>query len=135
MPSRLFKPTFLLLGSLLLTPAFAGEQLRCEMNQGGRDLVLEARPDPDPYQRHTQDVFGRFLVKAVVNGRAGHIDYVKLYVFAQGDEPTLLQQASYGRPILTAVPAGQPFTGEQRIYTTGWEYELIYRCRLTEDKP
>ena len=113
--------------------ATAAPLLRCELSQGGETAVLEAAPDPDPYRRHSVNVFDRFLFKAVVAGDAGRVDYIKLYAYFPGNgQPMLLQEALYRAPQPQRGDDPYALTGNQRLYSPAREYELFYGCALKE---
>lgn len=123
---------FALAAALGCSAAGAAPLLRCELSYAGSSQTIEARAVADPYPVASVDVGGRFRFKAVMVGKASHIDYIKLYAYLDTQrQPVLIQQAIYRPPFdLSARPT--PLTGEQHLYGGPVERELIYSCTLQE---
>jgi hypothetical protein len=126
----------LLASTLFPMALFASPLLRCQINQGGSEQVLDFTPTSDPYNVKAFDINGRFRFKAVVIGTAQHLEYVKLYVYSQTRrQPVLLHQAKYMAPVATPGSAPAALTGVNYVYSPELERELQYGCALLEVTP
>ena len=123
-------------GCLLPVLVRAAPLLRCQIEQGGDTTVLDFRPVADPYRVAAIDIHGRFRFKAVVIGDAQHIDYIKLYVYAQTKrQPMLLHETNYVAPMASREPGYAALTGVNHVYSPALERELQYGCTLLEGAP
>jgi hypothetical protein len=79
--------------------AHATPWLRCVVGYAGSTQLIETGVTNDPYSVESVDINGRFKFKAVMNGSASTINYIKLYAFFQtrsADVP--IHQATYYPP-------------------------------------
>ncbi len=112
------------------TTTAAAPLLRCEVTYAGAMQVVEVRMVTDPYTVAAVEVGGRFLFKPVMVGRAGRVDYIKLYAYLDTNpQPVPIQVTTYRPPFKTGA-APLDLTGEQHLYGGPVERELIYRCTL-----
>lgn len=119
--------------SLFPLASFASPLLRCQINQGGNERVLDFLPISDPYRALAININNRFRFKAVVIGDTQHVDYIKLYVFAQTKrQPKLLHQVTFIAPTPSQDPALTSLTGTNYVYAPHLERELQYSCALLE---
>ncbi|MFX7739769.1 hypothetical protein ABTJ99_20450, partial [Acinetobacter baumannii] len=80
-PSLLAASSFVLIGAT--TTCHAQPLLRCYVSYAGSTTVVESPLTEDPYKVLSTDIAGRFRFKAVMIGKAQHIDYIKLYAYFQ----------------------------------------------------
>ena len=127
----------LLLLSLPLA-ATASVRIDCHTTYGGETHTLSARPVSSPYDVPNHSIGSYFLFKVVFQDRPADIASVKIYVYADRDEgPTPIHQATHPwpLPVITSTHA-YGFTGQQRVYETLRDGELIYWCeQVKEGRP
>lgn len=117
--------------------AWAATELRCDVSYAGGTQTVVAQPVQDPYAVPAVDVHGRFRFKAVMVGVGDRIERINLYVQQKTPtQPVILQQAKYLPPFHW--PGDGPplaLTGQQRLYASPVERELIYSCALHRSRP
>ena len=125
----------------LAAPVSAQPLLRCELTYAAKTQILESRISDDPhidaggaYTLESSDVAGRFRVKALMLGKNGHLDTIKLYAYYETNrQPVLLQEVKYVAPFtLSSTPYG--LTGLNFLYSPPLGRELQYGCALLEEK-
>ncbi len=124
-----------LLFTLVLFPAalFAAPLLRCQIYQGENQRVVDFVPTADPYHSEAVNINGRFRFKAIVFGDAQHVDYVKIYVYAEKKrQPVLLNQSTFPAPVNSSDGSYFSLTGKIFVYEPQLERELQYGCALLE---
>lgn len=110
----------------------AAPLLRCEVSYAGETQTIDTRTVTDPYPVPSVDIGGRFRFKPVMVGRAGQVEYVKLYAYLDtAQQPVLIHVATHLPPFRRS---RLPFnlTGVQQLYAGPVERELMYRCTLQE---
>jgi hypothetical protein len=121
---------------LLQAELQAAPLLRCEILQGGTSRVENFMPVADPYSVKAIDINNRFRFKAVVLGNALHVEYIKIYVYANTrHQPMLLHQTSYLAPAISRDAQPVALTGSNYVYSPDLERELQYGCALQETSP
>lgn len=126
----------LIVASAAPETAWAAPRLRCSLDQGGMSQVIEVAPVSDPYSVKPININRRFRFKAVVIGDEQRIEYVKLYTYYQTKRQwVLLHEASYLAPEPQAGQSSTALTGQNSLYSPGYEREFQYRCALFEVAP
>ncbi|WP_255423423.1 hypothetical protein [Undibacterium sp. CY21W] len=133
---RLFSASFFLICLCTASVnAHATPWLRCVVGYAGSTQLIETGVTNDPYSVESVDINGRFKFKAVMNGSASTINYIKLYAFFQtrsADVP--IHQATYYPPFQLSKQE-TPFTPKNSIYAGDVERELQYQCTLEDKQP
>ncbi len=105
-------------------------ELRCKVTYASTTVSLQTHIVADPYSVPETDIEGRFRFKAVMVGKPGKIDYIKLYAYLQrdgGDIP--VHQASYTGPFAYS-PQVYKLTPDNLLYAGELERILQYACDL-----
>lgn len=129
------KNGFLLLSFTLANAALAQDtgrqpELRCNVTYASTTIQLRTTLQTDPYTVPETDIEGRFRFKAVMTGKPGKIDYIKLYAYLQKDQGDIpIHQASYTGPFAVS-PQVYKLTPNNQLYAGELERILQYECDL-----
>lgn len=117
--------------ALAAAPACAAPLLRCQLEQGGEVRIVETAPGSNPYEFKAIDLDGRFRFRAVMIGKAGAIDYVKLYAYYRKDGlSVLMHQVTYPAPPVPGEGATLALSGLVTLYAPPLGRQLQYSCGL-----
>lgn len=121
----------LVVSVLCAAPAYANSILRCQLEQGGEVRIVETSPGSNPYAFKAIDLDGRFRFRAVMVGKAGAIDYVKLYAYYRKEGiSVLMHQVTYHAPVVPIGRDALALTGVVTLYAPPLGRELQYSCEL-----
>lgn len=134
MPSLLPRPLLVMATLLVMagTPR-AGQQVVCQIDQGGETWQLSFAPTATPYEAIPVDIHGQFRFKAVVLGTPDVIEHVTLssqYILDTQAVP--LHQSTHLQPRLPTGASRLPLGGRQAVYSPRLGREMRYECALTE---
>lgn len=133
--SKFLNPLLLAL-PLCTSAAQAAPLLRCHVGYALDDYVFDYTPTDNPYTAESKVIDDRFRFKAVMIGDAQHVEYVKIYVYADTPrQPTPLLENVYLSPTPQAHPSDYALTGKNVAYSPRLGRELRYGCALIEVTP
>ncbi|MBR7800250.1 hypothetical protein [Undibacterium fentianense] len=104
--------------------------LECHVSYAGSTEVVQVKLTENLYDEPIHDIGGRFSFKALMHGKLGNIDYIKLYAYFQGrDFDIPIHQATYLKPF--PIKKGKTLlTPMNYLYAGEVEREMQYQCFL-----
>lgn len=115
---------------LCATTAYA-QQVICHYTYGGETRDLVVQPVASPYQSKAVPVGSFFEFRAVFQTRPADIASIKVYVYTEREEGTVLvHQAVFPYPPARHRMTQYGFTGVHFVYEAASNAELKYWCEM-----
>ncbi len=119
-----------ILALLCATTAYA-QQVVCHYTYGGETRDLVVQPVASPYESKAVPVGSFFEFRAVFQTRPADIASIKVYVYTEREEGTVLvHQAVFPYPPARHRMTQYGFTGVHFVYEAASNAELKYWCEM-----